>query len=201
MSHQANFLGRYREAANMARAARLGTDGGRRSDPDRALPHDGGTRPRHGPASNPPAIGRWARPIENFERHTPGEGPDWIRYFDAAELAAELGHCYRDLGRPDSAIEHADGALASASGDYARSDFFAAMVLADAHLDRGDLDEGCRIAAQAIDVGDRLESARCRSYVDEFQPAPRPLRNQPGGPRPSSTQVREHRLWSGIRSQ
>jgi hypothetical protein len=60
-------------------------------------------------------------------------------------------------------------ALASASGDYARSDFFAAMVLADAHLDRGDLNEGCRIAAQAINVGDCLDSVRCRGYVGEFR--------------------------------
>ena len=43
------------------------------------------------------------------------------------------------------------------------------MVLADAHLDHGDLDEGCRIAAQAIDVGDGLDSVRCRSYVHEFR--------------------------------
>jgi hypothetical protein len=107
--------------------------------------------------------------VENFERHTPGEGPAWIGYFDSAELAAELGHCLRDMGRPDSAIEHATSALASASGDYARSDFFAAMVLADAHLDRGDLDEGCRIAAQAINVGEGLDSVRCRGYVGEFR--------------------------------
>ena len=51
----------------------------------------------------------------------------------SAELAAEIGHCQRDLGRPEKAIEYASRALASASGDYLRSDFFVAMVLADAH--------------------------------------------------------------------
>jgi hypothetical protein len=94
---------------------------------------------------------------EHFAHHAPGDGPDWISYFDAAELSAELGHCDRDLGRPDNAIEHAAGALGTASGGYARSDFFVAVVLADAHLDRGDVEEGCRVAAQALAVGETLE--------------------------------------------
>ena len=175
MSHQASFLGRYREAANMARAARLGTE-------SVGVPiltahfhvMEARALARIGDAT---ACDRaMGAAVDHFERHTPGDGPDWIGYFDAAELAAELGHCHRDLGRPDRAIEYATAGPRSASGDYARSDFFVAMVLADAHLDRGDVDEGCRVAAQAIDVGESLESARCRSYVDEFRqrlaPAP-----------------------------
>jgi hypothetical protein len=80
-----------------------------------------------------------------------------------------LARAVRPAGRPDLAIKHATQALDSASGDYARSDFFAAMVLADAHLDRGDLDEGCRIAERAISVGEGLDSVRCRGYVTEFR--------------------------------
>jgi hypothetical protein len=72
--------------------------------------------------------------VEHFDRHTPGDGPEWIGYFDTAELAAELGHGHRDLGHLEKAIEYATQALAAASGDYVRSDFFVAMVLADAHL-------------------------------------------------------------------
>ena len=132
--------------------------------------------------------------IDHFGRHLPGDGPDWIGYFDAAELAAEIGHCQRDLGRPDKAIDHASQALSSASGDYARSDFFVAMVLADAHLDRGDVDEGCRVAAQAIAVGETLESARCRKYVDEFRQRLRRHRAS-AGVRAFVTQVRDSRLW------
>lgn len=107
--------------------------------------------------------------VENFGSHVPGDGPDWIGYFDAAELAAELGHCQRDLGRSQEAVVQATAALASASGDYLRSDFFVAMVLADAHLDAGDVEEGCRVAAKALAVGEGLDSARCRGYVGEFR--------------------------------
>lgn len=194
MSHQASFLGRYREAANMARAAQLGTKSlgvpiltaHFHSMEARALARTGDA------AACDRAMGA---AIEHFERHTPGDGPAWISYFDDAELAAELGHCHRDLGRPDKAVEYASQALDVASGDYARSDFFVAMVLADAHLDRGDVEEGCRVAAKAIEVGEGLESARCRSYVDEFKQRLRKHRASPLV-RAFVTDVRDSRLWS-----
>lgn len=194
MSHQASFLGRYREAANMARAARLGTE---KVGVPILTSHfhvmEARALARTGDAEE--CDRAMAAAVQHFERHTPGDGPDWISYFDAAELSAELGHCQRDLGRSDSAIKHASEALSSASGDYARSDFFVAMVLADAHLDRGDVDEGCRVATRAIAVGETLESARCRSYVHEFRQRLVPHRR--------STEVRDFvnctrnsRLWT-----
>jgi tetratricopeptide (TPR) repeat protein len=193
MSHQASFLGRYREAANMARAARLGTESVGvpiltshfHVMEARALARIGDA------AACDRAMGA---AVEHFDRHSPGDGPDWIGYFDAAELAAELGHCHRDLGRPDRAIEYATQALDSASGDYVRSDFFVAMVLADAHLDRGDIDEGCRVAGEAFAVGEGLESARCRGYVDEFRQ--RLLRHRNSAEvRYFAARVRARRLW------
>ena len=33
--------------------------------------------------------------VEQFERVVDGDGPAWIGYFDASELAAELAHCNR----------------------------------------------------------------------------------------------------------
>ena len=69
------------------------------------------------------------------------------------------------------------------------------MVLADVHLDRGDLNEGCRVAAQAIAVGECLRSTRCRSYVDEFKQRLRRHRTD-GDVRAFVAQVRESRLWA-----
>lgn len=168
MSHQASFLGRHREAANMARAAALGTQN---AGTPLLLAHFHIMEAR--------ALARAGDVIEcdramgnavlEFERQRTEDNPAWLAYFDAAELSAEMAHCHRDLGRPDLAIECGTRALSSASGDYARSDFFVALVLADAHLDRGDVGAGCRVAAKALDVGQELDSARCRSYVDEFK--------------------------------
>ncbi|BBG03022.1 MULTISPECIES: hypothetical protein [Pseudonocardia] len=194
MSHQASFLGRHREAAAMARAARLGTDNG-------AVPiltahfhvMEARALARIGDAS---ACERaMDDAVRHFGRHTPGEGPEWIGYFDGAELAAELGHCQRDLGRPAPAIEHATQALDSASGSCARSDFFVSMVLAHAHLDQGDVEEGCRVAEQAITAGEGLDSVRCHSYVTEFRERLARYRTS-GVAREFVGRVRAARLWS-----
>jgi hypothetical protein len=37
------------------------------------------------------------------------------------------------------------------SGSHVRSDFFATLVLADAHLRAGDVEEACRMALDALD--------------------------------------------------
>jgi hypothetical protein len=43
------------------------------------------------------------------------------------------------------------------------------MVQAQAHLDQGEVEQGCTVALQALDLGEQLTSARCVTYVDEFR--------------------------------
>lgn len=194
MSHQATFLGHFTEAANMARAARLGAARvsapilsahfyamearalarlGHASDCDRAL----------------------SAAVNEYDRHTPGQGPEWIQYFDEAELAAELGHCNRDLGRAIHATTYATQALGYASGEYLRSDFFATMVLAHSYVDQGEVEEGCRVALNAMRIGEQIKSARCHSYVEEF----RARLSKVGSSREVgdfTDSARENRLWT-----
>jgi hypothetical protein len=54
-------------------------------------------------------------------------------------------------------------------GIYLRSDFFAMMVLADAHLGAGELERACNTALEALTLGEQLRSARCVSYLREFR--------------------------------
>jgi hypothetical protein len=166
MSHQATYLGRFREAANLARAARTGTQA-------TATP----TLTAHFYAMEARALARagdapgcelaLSRAVTGFERRHPDDDPQWIRYFDDAELAAEFGHCLRDLGRPAAAARYAAQSLGSACGP--RSDFFATLVLADAHLRAGDADQACHIALDALQLGQQLQSARCVSYLRDFR--------------------------------
>ena len=98
MSHQATYTGRFAEAANLARAARTGTTGIATA-----------TLTAHFHTMEARALARLgdaktcdralAEAVREFERRRPRDDPDWIRYFDEAELAAEFGHCLRDLGR------------------------------------------------------------------------------------------------------
>ncbi|GLZ05291.1 hypothetical protein Acsp03_27570 [Actinomadura sp. NBRC 104412] len=194
MSHQATFVGRFRDAANLARAAKAGTQG-------IATP----TLSAHFSAMEARALARLgdaracdlalSEAVKEFERRNPEDDPEWIRYFDDAELAAEFGHCFRDLGRPVDASRYADQCLGTIDdGVYLRSDFFATMVLADSHLNAGEPERACMVALEALKLGEQLRSARCVSYLREFRE-----RLQAIGMSPAiasfNEQARASRLW------
>lgn len=108
--------------------------------------------------------------VREFERRNVDTDPaDWFGYFNDSELAAELGHCNRDLGRALDASTYATQSLGPAPSGYVRSDFFATMVLADSYLEQGELQEACRVAMSALEIGEQLKSSRCSAYVDEFR--------------------------------
>jgi hypothetical protein len=124
MSHQATYLGRFGEAANLARAAKAGTQG-------LATP----TLVSHFHAMEARAMAQMgdakgcdhalAEAVREFERRTPEDDPVWIRYFDEFELSAEFGHCLRDLGRATDAARYASRGVAAADETtLGRSDFF-----------------------------------------------------------------------------
>ncbi|MET7385234.1 hypothetical protein ACFYPT_18080 [Streptomyces sp. NPDC005529] len=195
MSHQATFLGRYTQAATLARAALMGISpvatptlrAQFHAMEARALARTGDIRACEA------ALSAATKALES--RNTDDE-PEWISYFDEAELAAEAAHCFRDVNSARQAVAHAENAM---SGNHVRSDFFATMVLADAHLRAGDVEEACRVALDALDLGEQLKSARCVSYLAEFR------QNLAGAGDSAhvqafTEQVTEHRLWiaSGV---
>jgi transcriptional regulator with XRE-family HTH domain len=166
MSHQATFTGRYTEAASLARAARAGTR-------DIATP----TLTAHFHTMEARALARLgdakacghalSESMREFERANPENDPEWIRYFNESEISAEFGHCMRDLGRAGDAILHAGNGLGT-SGEFMRSDFFVSIVLADAHLRAGDIEQACTVTLHALGGGEQIRSARCVSYLREF---------------------------------
>lgn len=168
MSHQATFLGRFSEAVNLAGAALAGTTAAA-SPTFKAHFHAMQARAyaRLGDVSATDRAMSEAR--REFEHRNPDAEPSGFEYFDEAEFTAELGHCNRDLGRAVDASTYASVSLGNANGEYLRSDFFATMVLADAYLDQGEAEEGCRVALQALDLAQQLKSARCSAYVEEFR--------------------------------
>jgi hypothetical protein len=190
MSHQATFLGRFTEGATLARAARMGIAGVAtptllaqfHAMEARALARTGDQRAVH------QALNEAER---SLDRRNSGDEPEWITYFDDAELSAEAAHCFRDINSARRAVEHAGNAM---SGIHVRSDFFATMVLADAHLRAGDIEEACRVTLDALDLGEQLRSARCVSYLREFRIALKPY-GTTAFVRELHEQAVEHRLW------
>jgi hypothetical protein len=166
MSHQATFLGRCGDAATLASAARTGTRGLATATLSahfhameaRALARAGDRRGCH------LALAEMER---NFGHRDAAGDPDWFQYFDEAELAAELGHCFRDLGENSAAISQLTQSSLSSCGP--RSDFFVTMVLAEAHLGSGNVEEACATALDALQLGQQVQSARCSEYLASFR--------------------------------
>jgi hypothetical protein len=168
MSHQATYIGRFAEAANLARAAATGTQGVATA-----------TLTSHFHTMEARALARLgdargcdralAEAVREFERRNPEDDPAWIQYFDESELSAEFGHCLRDLGRAPDAAEYASRSLVAVDGTFMRSDFFVTMVLADAHLATGELYQACDVALRALTEGEQIRSARCVNYLREFR--------------------------------
>jgi hypothetical protein len=166
MSHQATFLGRFREAATLARTAATGV--GPHSTP-RLSAHFLAMEARAlAGAGDAAATDRaLAEAVRLFEK--PGRSdPLWIAYVDESELEAELAHCSRDLGRGRDAIRHAQLGL-SHNGGSPRSDYFVTMVHAAGHLLDNDVEAACDVAGDALTLGTRLKSARAAEYYRQLR--------------------------------
>ncbi|WP_157181529.1 hypothetical protein [Actinopolymorpha alba] len=104
---------------------------------------------------------RAMREAENaFSRRDEADDPDWIGYFDAAELHDEFGHCFTALRQVADAEHHTRIALTHSGDAYPRSRTFCRLSLATAYLVRKDVEQACTVAAEAVQVADRLKSAR-----------------------------------------
>ncbi|MFI1435776.1 sporulation protein [Streptomyces lydicus] len=168
LSHQANYLGNHAQAIQLARAAVEGAKG--RATP-RAMANYSAMEARaYANAGDTSAAGRAMNEAErHFERAGEGEDPEWLGYFDSAELMGELCHCLRDLKMRRESIEAAHRAVDDTDPKYARTLGFCRMVLAQSQLLNGELEAAVETASLAVDGGDSLQSSRFQRYVTDFQ--------------------------------
>jgi hypothetical protein len=163
MSHQATFLGRYREGLTLARAALAPAASLTPVLSAQFHAMEARALSRLGDARGCDLALTAAE--HDLAARTDGGDPAYIAYFDEVELAAEASHCFRDLGRPDTY------GASSVFGDgmNVRSDFFATTVRAEIHITQGELDEGLAVTLEALRLGEGLKSARCGQYIQELQ--------------------------------
>jgi hypothetical protein len=177
MSRQAVHLGHGREAVQLARVAQQGV--GTTAPPAlQALLHAAEAR-GHGVLGEVRACtASLVRAERALETARPGDDvPHWVRFFDEAQLADEFGHCHRDLQQFRAAAQHAERSLQLRAPAYARSRVFCKVVLATARLGLGELDEACRLAAEAAGQAAEMRSVRAVEYVRDFERRLEPYRD------------------------
>ncbi|MBP0457181.1 transcriptional regulator [Streptomyces montanisoli] len=180
MSHLAAQLGNPREITQLARAAQ---EGARGHVPERALAMFYAAEARGhalmGDAHLCQEVANRAQTALDRAGDDPADDPDWIAHFDQAYLADELAHCYRDLGRPQAAAQHARDALEGHPETRARRRAIGLVVLATAQVQQREVEEACRTGAQAADLLGTLRSSRGTEYLEDLR-----LRLEPYGSEP-----------------
>ncbi|MFE3451586.1 hypothetical protein ACFXJ8_21950 [Nonomuraea sp. NPDC059194] len=178
MSHQANYLGHYGTAVNLARAAHMGADGAT-TPTARALFHAMEARALASQGDETGCSQALGEAERWFERRSPADDPVWLKYFDEAELAAEFAHCFRDLGHHHRARERVLESVELSESLYVRSLSFVRTILATSHVAEGDLEQGIAVAREVVATVADLRSARTRRYVREFMSQLAPYGNDP----------------------
>jgi hypothetical protein len=113
-----------------------------------------------------------------FDQAGRQEEPLWISYVDAAELAAQEGACYLDLGMIGEGI----GSLTTAIGlievrtpRRIRDRVHYLSRLAKCHLAKRDLEQACSRATEALTLGEAIVSTRVGQRLREFNDALEPF--------------------------
>jgi len=166
LSHQANYLGSFQNAVELARAAQHAAIRCR-SGRTTAMLHAMEARALASLDDGAGCAAALHRAEQSLDRSTDASDPDWISYFTPAELAGEAAHCFRDLRRPVETGHF--GALAIAPADTpARTRAFINMVTAAGSLAAGGLEQAIATARQAIELAGPLQTSRYQRYVRDF---------------------------------
>lgn len=167
MSHQATYLGHFGQAVQLARAAQEGSRGSASATTmSLFLAMEARAHAGNGDGAE---CSRALREAERmFEKRVAGDDPEWISYFDAAELAGEGSHCFRDLRSPRTAHEFIARAEQLTDPSYVRTLAFIRLVHAACVCQQREPGRAVELAAQAISLAGSLKSSRYLRYIRDL---------------------------------
>jgi hypothetical protein len=178
MSHQANYLGHFTTAENLALAAQSNTDASA-TPTARALSFAMEARALASQGRERRCAEALLKAEKAFAHRNPEADPDWLHYFDEAELAGEFAHCFNDLRKPKLAREHVLHSLSTSETLYVRSLGFVRTILARSYVVDGDLDQALTVANEVVGTATDLRSARLRRYLADFTSSLAPWHSDP----------------------
>jgi hypothetical protein len=109
-----------------------------------------------------------------FADRDPAQDPAWVAYFDASEYYATLGVCHQIAARASSpgharrAIDMISQALERREPSRMRSRAFDHLGLARAYLAAGELESAGAAGTAALELTDKVSSARLRDRLHEL---------------------------------
>jgi tetratricopeptide (TPR) repeat protein len=167
MSHQATYLGNFELAVQLARAAQEGSRNAA-SATTMAMFLAMEARAHAGNGEDLGCSRALCEAERYFEKSDSADDPQWIRYFDAAELAGEGAHCFRDLQSPRTTQEFVTRAIELTDPAYARTLAFVRLVHAASYVQQREPGQAVALARRAIELAGSLKSHRYLRYIRDL---------------------------------
>ncbi len=95
----------------------------------------------------------------------PDGTPCWVAHFDRSHLARWRGQCLVQLAQPAAAQPVLQEAVRSVDPSFVRARASTLVDLATSFLQQGEIEEGCRVATQALTLARNTRSARCEQRI------------------------------------
>ncbi|MEV3874318.1 MFS transporter [Streptomyces sp. NPDC049906] len=142
----------------------------------------------HARAGDAAAAGTALKAAEGWlERSRDGDhDPTWLGFYSYDRFAADAAECYRDLKAPREVRRFTEHALSQPTEEFVRSHGLRLVVSAVAELESGNLDAACAQGVRAVEVANRISSARTTEYVRDLL-----HRLEPYGDEPRVVELRE----------
>jgi hypothetical protein len=94
--------------------------------------------------------------------------PAWLAYMNRSRIATDAAEICRDLRDPKGALTWSEQAGEMPADRYTRATGIRLTVIATAHLQTDNLDQGLAVGHQALGILAGLESTRTRDYLRRF---------------------------------
>ncbi|QSY48112.1 MULTISPECIES: helix-turn-helix domain-containing protein [Streptomyces] len=116
----------------------------------------------------------------HYERISAGDDdPAWVTYFDEAKLMVDTGIARGRLGEADAAEPLVADALRRGHSGNQRGRAFHSFWLATIQLQRGNVDQACHTAANALEIASAVDSERVKGHLREFHQQLQPYWGSP----------------------
>ncbi|WP_146166782.1 hypothetical protein [Streptosporangium nondiastaticum] len=110
-----------------------------------------------------------ARAYRSFDHGASDEDPPWIDFYSLAELDGLAATCHAELGETAVAQRLAERTLATMSHRYGRNRAWYTVVLAELHVQKGDVHDACEVARSALPLIADVSSARTTARLAAFR--------------------------------
>jgi tetratricopeptide (TPR) repeat protein len=100
-----------------------------------------------------------------LDQAQPDRTPHWVAHFDRSHLDRWRGQCLVQLARPAAAQPVLEEAVRSVDPSFVRARASTLVDLATSFLQQDEIEEGCRVAAQALALARNTRSARCEQRI------------------------------------